>query len=484
MKTLHTLVSASAVACALAAPATLAATSTVLEGFENGLDRVSLISGGARPSLDPPGVELGEYVTTGAEDPYVTEGQKALKVVLRGSEWWSADFRVTLSDEASSLVRAAKASGDVARYILRWEYTFPPSGTTAWMNSQVFIPGVLELNDQLDSNNGRLSHSITLDAISDLPAEGPLLLDFAQNFDANEDPFSELVVYVDNIRLIDTYAPGASPVTYPLQSFETTEDPIGGAANFTGWGGGTRTTYSQYTAEGAADPRVTDGSKSLKVDYANAGTWGSDFVLPFAGTKLAEVLKLDLPAEERPAREELIRYTLRFDVIYPEQGADWSGNWMSTSFNTLTDGFPVSQGGYLAAADAVGFKKTVSLTLDQVRWSDSVDPKPQLMFIANGAWGASGTSIYYDNFRLIDTGATGGGATPKLTAVQFNAGTGSVSLSWQSEAGKNYAIERTTALGSWPDVQAASVAGQAGTTTYTGTVPAAGQTFFRIRALN
>jgi hypothetical protein len=368
---------------------------------------------------------------------------------------------------------------------LRWDYSFPPSGTTAWMNSQVFIAGVSGLNDQLDSNNGRLSHSIDLQTLAALPAEGPVVLQFAQNFDASEDPFSQLSVYVDNIRLIDTYAAGATPVVTVLQSFESADDPIGGAANFTGWGGGTRTSYSQHTAADAEDVRVTHGTKSLKVDYANAGTWASDFSLPFAGTKLAEILKLDLPAEERPNREDLIRYTLQFDVIYPPRGDDWSGDWMSTSFNTLSEGFPLSQGGTLAAAETLGYKKTVSITLDQMGWSDAVDPKPQLMFVANGAWGASGTTIYYDNFRLIDTGTVGGGTTaPKITAVQFNAGANSVSLTWQSQAGKNYAIDRTTALGTWPNVQAASVAGQAGTTTYTGTVPAAGQAFFRIRALN
>jgi hypothetical protein len=37
---------------------------------------------------------------------------------------------------------------------------------------------------------------------------------------------------------------------------------------------------------------------------------------------LAEILKLDLPVEERPTPAELQRYTLRWDVIYPDGRRD------------------------------------------------------------------------------------------------------------------------------------------------------------------
>jgi hypothetical protein len=350
------------------------------------------------------------------------------------------------------------------------------------MNSQVFIEGVSLLNDQLDSNNGRRSHSITLDTIAALPAEGPIRIQFAQNFDATADPFESLTVYVDNIRLIDTYAAGAKAVVYPLQSFESAEDPIGGAANFTGWGGGTRTTYSQYTKADAEDPRVTDGTKSLKVDYAGTGGWGSDFTLPFAGTKLAEVLKLDLPAEERPARESLIRYTLQFDVIYPERADDWTADWINTSFHTQQDGFPFSQSGNLAPLDTRGLKKTLSITLDQLSWADWTDPKPSVMFIANGAWGPSGTAIYYDNFRLIDTGEVSTPpASPRITSFGYTAANSTITMKWESVTGKKYTIERTENLGSWPNVVVADIPGSGGEMQYQGAVPAATRGFFRVR---
>jgi len=107
------------------------------------------------------------------------------------------------------------------------------------------------------------------------------------------------------------------------------------------------------------------------------------------------------------------------------------------------------------------------------------------MFIGNGAWGASGTTIYYDNFRLIDTGAVPtAGPGAKITAVQFDARSGQISLSWDSVAGKTYAIDFTDSLGSWPQSLANNIAGVQGTTTFTGSVPNTALGFLRIRTLN
>jgi hypothetical protein len=212
---------------------TAAENAIILESFEDSIDSASLMNWGGRPALDPPGVTFEHYTRWGEDDPHVTHGQKSLKVTLSGSEWWSADFRITLSEEASQKVREAAKSTDLARYVLRWDIIFPPSGTTAWMNSQLL--GFGGIWDQLDSNNGKRTMSVALDLLlNPLPEEGPLTLEFAQNFDATEDPFTSLDLYVDNIRLVDTYAPGAQPKVYLLQSFEDPNDPTGGAANFTG----------------------------------------------------------------------------------------------------------------------------------------------------------------------------------------------------------------------------------------------------------
>jgi hypothetical protein len=392
----------------------------LLEGFETNLDAITVL--GSRATIST-------YVATAVDDASVTQGKNSMEVEIAGTEFWGEDLKITFSDELSAKIREAALSPDVARYILRWDFIFPPSGTTAWMNSQAFLDGVSWFNDQLDSNNGKLTMSVPLDLIStNLPTDVPVSIRLADNFDASEDPFTSFKVHLDNFRLVDTYATGTHAVTYPLQSFEEATNSIGGATNFTGWGGGQRTTYSQYTAQSPDDVRVSDGTHSLKVTYSGAGTWGSDFIIPFAGTKLAEVLKLDEPADQRPTADELAKYTLRFEVVYPPQGDDWTANWMNTSFQTLQVGFPWSQSGTLAAAGTLGFSKTYSITLDQIPFPDWADPKPAIMFIANGAWGPSGTDIYYDNFRLIYTGGSSA-ARPNIDSITVNA-QGKVVISW------------------------------------------------------
>lgn len=448
----------------------------VLESFETSIESVSLGDWGG--SRIPDGVTFTQYSRTDAKDVNVTHGNKSLRVDLTTSEGWVHDFKIALSDDASNQVRAAAKSTDVARYILRYDLIFP-SGTS-WMNNEVFFGSN---SDQVDSNNGRQTMSLALDLITGLPDDGPIVIRFADNFDATEDPFvGPLPVYVDNIRLVDTYATSAKPVTYVLQSFEDAKNPTGGAQDFTGWGGTPRTTYGQYTSTGADDIRVSEGTHSLKVDYANAGTWHADFTLPLNNTKLAEILKLDLPADQRPTAAQLERYTLRFDIAYPDRGDDWSGGWFVTSFQTLAAGFPFSQ----ARRDQpTGERQTVSLTLDQVPWSDSADPKPVLMFIANGAWGPSGTSLYFDNVRLIDTGNAAAPSSPfRIASVQYDPQTSKITLVWESAAGKTYAVDYTENLGSWPTVLEPSIQGATGTTTYSATLPKAARGFVRVRATN
>jgi hypothetical protein len=462
----------------LSAGSLLAENAVILESFETNIDSATLMNWGGRPAADPVGVTLTQYTKTGDDDLNVTQGTNSLMIELSGSEWWSADFRITLSDEASAKVREAVQSTNVARYVLRYDLIFPPTSEYSWMNSQIFFGS---LSDQLESPGGKATMSFSLDLITGLPEEGPISIIFAQNFDATEDPFTKLTIYLDTIRLVDTYAPGAVPVVYVLQSFEDSQNPTGGAADFTGWGGTVRTTYKQYTTTGPEDIRVTEGTNALQVDYANAGTWHADFTIPFNDTKLAEVLRLDLPAEERPTPDQLARYTLRFDVTYPDRAEDWSAGWMNTSYQTLAQGLPWSQS---RPDNATGQRVTYSITLDQIsRWADWVDPKPVLMFIANGAWGDSGTSVYYDNFRLIDTGNVPVPTAFKITAFQFDAKTSTVTITWESNPQKTYDIEYTENLASWPTKQATGIQGATGatTTTYTGKLPTATLGFLRVR---
>lgn len=451
----------------------------VLESFEDSIDSATLGDWGGNRVSDG-NVTLSQYTKTGAGDTNVTHGTKSLKVDLSASEGWVLDFKVTLSDDASNKIREAMKSTDVARYILRYDIMFP--GGTSWMNSEVFLG---DNSDQLDTpsseNGGKATMSIALDLITNVPEEGPITIRFGDNFDATEDPFvGPLSLYLDNIRLVDTYAPGAKPVTYVLQGFEKAANPTGGAADFTGWGGTPRTTYTQYTATGPDDIHVSEGTHALKVDYAGPGDWKADFTLPFAGTKLAEVLRLDLPAEQRPAPATLGRYTLRFEVTYPDRDDAGLPSWEVTAYDTLGVAFPYENS---RQDNAAGMRQTVSITLDQLAsWSDTAAGAPVLMFIAQADWPNTGSTLYYDNFRLIDTGATSATApAPKITSVKFDSATSKVTVQWDGAAGTNYAIDFTHDLGSWPTVLAPSISGTAGTMTYTGTVPNTDRGFLRIR---
>ena len=418
----------------------------LLEGFEDNIDSASQGDwGGGRI---PDGVALSQYTKAGADDINVTQGNKSLQIDLSVSEWWVLDWKIVLSDDASNMIREAAKSTDVARYVLRYDIIFP--GGTSWMNNQVFFGNI---NDQLDtpsaSAGGKRTMSFALDLVQGLPEEGPITIRFADNFDATEDPFvGPLTVYMDNLRLVDTYASGAKPVTTVLQGFEDAANPTGGAADFTGWGGTPRTTYSQYTKQGPDDIRVTEGTHALQVDYAGAGTWHADFTLPFSGTKLAEILKLDLPAEERPTADQLGRYTLRFDVTYPDRDENGKPSWEVTSYNTLADGYPFSQ----ARRDgSAGQMETVSLTLDQLAgWSDTAEGAPVLMFVANADWADTGSTLYFDNFRLIDTGVVGTEA--KFSSITKNAD-GSITVTW---TGGGTLEAASTVKGPWQAVAGAT----------------------------
>lgn len=434
--------------------ASAAENAVLLEGFEQNIDSAAAVGG--RSTIE-------SYTSTGADDVNVTQGSKSLKVTVSGQEWWAQDLRMTFGDEASARIRAACHSKDVARFILRWDQVYPPSGTTIWMNSQMAFGGVGIMNDQLDSNNAKRTMSVALDLIGEnIPADGPITITIAHNFDASEEPFGSFDTFYDNFRIVDTYAPGAKAVVYTLQSFESADNPIGGAT------GGTRVTYGPYAKQGATDFRVSEGSKSLEVEYASSG-WGLDFALPLAGTKLAEILKLDQPEDQRPTQDQLARYTLRWETIYfPKSGI--SGNWMNTTYTTGGGTFPWSQGGVFGSEEGVGIQKTYSCTLDQVTWNANVEGAPVMQFIANGEWSAP-VKMYYDNFRLIDTGQAQTVVQPAISAIRTDA-QGKVVITWTGAG--TLQTSPTLASPQWTDIAGAA----SGTAIQ---APTGGIAFYRVK---
>jgi hypothetical protein len=105
-----------------------------------------------------------------------------------------------------------------------------------------------------------------------------------------------------------------------------------------------------------------------------------------------------------------------------------------------------------------------------------------LMVMANGPWGASGNSIWFDNFVLIDTGDISGISPPRITGHEYAAATGQFTLTWESASGGAYAVDRTTDLGGpWTTI-AENVTSQGATTSYSDSATPAGHAFYRVKA--
>jgi hypothetical protein len=435
-----------------------------LESFENGIDSVAANSWGGRGTTGD--CTWSSYSKAGPDDTRVTDGEKSLKVEIRNTEGWSSDFQVALSSAASKKVTDALASKDVARYILRYDLIFPTvegDGPASWITAPCYLGS---WGEQVEADGSRTNRtmSIPLDLLTDVTLEGEnsdrVVLRFIDDFDAVEDPFvGPLELYLDNLRLVDTYAPGAVPVTAVLQSFE---QDLGGVADFTDWGGTPRTQYSQYTATGPDDIRVTDGTRALQVDYSGTGDWQADFQVPLAGTQLADLLKLDAPVEERPAREQLARYTLRFDVTFAAQ-IEGVPSWLGLTAHTVSEDFIYSIG----RPDGADLgRKTYSIPLDQIGWSDTAQGMPVIMLIANGDWGDRGTTLWFDDFRLIDTGNVIPPASFKINSLTRDAANGQWTLSWESQPGKSYRVKSSNDLKNWSDLATNVAAGTGGTTSH------------------
>jgi hypothetical protein len=95
------------------------------------------------------------------------------------------------------------------------------------------------------------------------------------------------------------------------------------------------------------------------------------------------------------------------------------------------------------------------------------------MFMANGAWGDTGTSIYYDNFRLIDTGEVQA-TQPKIDSITRNA-QGRIVLTWSGGGTLQSTPSLPATAAQWTTVNGAT----------SGTPidpPASGSAFYRILA--
>jgi hypothetical protein len=324
-------------------------------------------------------------------------------------------------------------------------------------------------------------------------------------FSTHQSPFTSCTIYLDNVRLVDTYAPGASPVVYPLQSFENPASPLGGATslyptvtNFFGNATSTRATLTQFVTNGLYDSAidgvagiyttnkgpvdgdfaVTDGKYALQVSnrYPANINFQFDFSLPFAGTKLAQVLA----ASHSPA--DLAHYTLRWDTTMPAVWAPASDpDYMNMVFSTGSSYFPMAQGRRQSLGQNGLQRITYSATLDQITaWGGSpTGGDPALIFAFNGASEGIPYIYYFDNFELIDTAPVP--TPPAITTCQYINASHHFTLTWNSLPGATYSVltSPTLAHGSFTTLASGIPSGGSQTTT-TVTMPGGNAGFLRI----
>jgi hypothetical protein len=524
---------ASLVAAALVAlsTATLPAQSiTVLEGFEGFQDLVPgqyvwcpdtyayvdlWTQWGPRGASDQ--VTVGVYTATSAGDPRVTEGTNSLAVTFL-AQGFGNDIAVSLDDVATAAIENAATSNQLARFILRYDVIFEHADQYVYFNQHALIGNdwnYVNLGGAVyKTNNGVVYATVSFSSALDLPGTalptsgalgwwgGSWII--TDQFLTTQSPFTSCTIYIDNVRLVDTYGPGATPVIYPLQSFENPANPLGGATSlyptvntFFGNPATNRATLSRFLTNGLYNPTndgvagiyttnkgpadgdfaVTDGTHALQVSnrWRDNVNFEWDFALPFAGTKLAEVLA----ASHSPA--DLAHYTLRWDTTMPAVWALASdGDYANMIFSTGSSYLPMAQDRRQSLGQYGLQRVTYSVTLDQITaWGGCpTGGDPALIFGFNGASEGIPYIYYYDNFVLVDTAPP----PPTITSWGYTSANRHFTLTWTSMPGATYAVltSPTLAAASFTTLSSGIPSGGNQTTT-TVTMPGGNAGFLRIQ---
>jgi hypothetical protein len=466
-------------------------------------------------------VTISQYTAIGPNDPNVTEGTHSMAITFN-STVFNTDFQVVLNDTNSYLVEKAAAFGQVGRYILRYDMIFSNPTQYNHFNQHVYIgtgQDYLQISAALTNGLDVYSCALELPALEiPLPNSGTnVQILFANDFGYVNGTQTSNTIYIDNIRLIDTYAtPTTTPVIYPLVSFK---NGIGAATNLypavtTYYGNpvNSRAHLSLYTTNGLYNPAtngladnytssntaafsypyilippvystdfaVTDGDgHALMVSNycTGAGVDGyeADFAVSFAGTKLAQILSMGLQLPD------LAHYTLRWDTTMPEEWSFEDGNYANMTFTTGSASLPMCQGRREYWGETGLQRLTYSVTLDQIAaWGGSpVGADPAIVFLFDTGDTAGPDIYFFDNFTLIDTAPV----VPRITASVYNPSTKAFTLTWTSETGELYTVQQTPSLNpaTWSAL-ATDIPSGGATTGTTVTMPAGTKGFLRILA--
>jgi hypothetical protein len=423
------------------------------------------------------------------------------------------DFQVVLSDTNSFLVEQAAAAGQIGRYILRYDVIFANPSQYVFFNQTAFIGAswdYLELGGA--NSNGLAVYSCALEMPAlGLPAPNSgtnVQIIFGNNFSTTQSPFTNCTIYLDNFRLVDTYAsPSTRPVIYSLQSFES------GITNATNLYPTVATYYGNpvtaraalywYTTNGLYDAAtngvpddytinsanypsglpspndtdfaVTDGIHALMVSNSTPAGYQADIAISFAGTKLAQILNLNLP----PA--QLAHYTLRWDTTMPALPYFFDGAYANMTYGNGAVAFTMAQG-RRENQKVTGLQRdSYSVTLDQIpAWGGvPTGGDPAVICFYDGEFTGTPQIYFYDNFELIDTAPVVG--LPVITSIKLNAATHKATLIWTSSVGATYSVQSSPALAppSFATV-ASGIASGGSTTTNTVTVGTGVAGFLRV----
>ena len=223
------------------------------------------------------------------------------------------------------------------------------------------------------------------------------------------------------------------------------------------------------------DFAVTDGIHALQISnrYRDNINFEFDFALPFAGTKLADVLA------SSHSLADLAHYTLRWDTTMT---AVWSpasdGDFMNMVFATGSSYFPMAQGRRQSLGQSGLQRITYSVTLDQITaWGGCpTGGDPAIVFAFNGAPEGVPYIYYYDNFLLVDTAPP----PPTIATCHYDPLTRHFTLTWSSVPGATYSIVSSPTVNGTYTPLATGIASGGVQTTTTVTMPNANAGFLRV----
>lgn len=523
-------------ACLFPALAALGAGTTVLEGFEHGyttnsqgMTNIQVFTQYGTPRNNTP-VSVSIYTAAGPGDPRVTEGTHSAKIVFP-TDGFGNDFSINLSDVACSMLENAAISNQPGRYIVRYDVIMENVNLLSYFNEHWFIANnwdYVRSGGGIITNYGGEKFEIdTFSCAVELPGVGmptnapsrTNAADFASagdigltgfcsdQFAGVTEPLNNFTIYIDNVRLVDTYdTPTDTPTVFTLQSFEGAGN-LGGATDTDA--NPANTTVSLYTTNHQYNPAwgtpnvnailypafiyppppdppyyysptqesdfaVTDGTNCLCVSNTTSGYDYDLFSLPLSGTLLQQLINLNLPPSV------LAHYTIRWDLSTPyvpyfNGGAD--GDYYQLDYNATTGSILPMSNGRRQSDNQWGMQRqTYSATLDQILYWGTT-PALSVSLSPASAW--VGNPFYFDNFRLMDT-------QPKynyITAESYNAGTRQLRLVWFSDPAEHYTVQFTPTLPfQSPTVLAVNVPSGGFYTTNTLTVPGGQAGFVRILA--